>query len=106
MVEFNFLFAPNDSQCAGIPLDIPLCGFDGSVCSRAVYVSYIIPVLLAVTITLLLLLSLSSMAIWRHYKVSIRHFTSDVIILMAGGDKNRQNVLEDKCRGNHGWNNY
>ena len=31
---------------------------------------YIIPVLLAVTIALLLLLSLSSVAIWRHYQVS------------------------------------
>ena len=31
---------------------------------------YIIPALLAVTIALLLLLSLSSVAIWRHYQVS------------------------------------
>ena len=37
---------------------------------RAEYVGYIIPALLAVTIALLLLLSLSSVAIWRHYQVS------------------------------------
>ena len=53
---------------SGIPPDIPVCGFEGELCSKYEYASYIIPILLAVTITCLFFLSLGSLAIWRYYK--------------------------------------
>ena len=57
----------------GKPLDIPPCGFEGDCVAESenFYSTYVVPVLLALTVSLLLCLSLGSLAIWKYYKVPV-----------------------------------
>ena len=57
----------------GKPLDIPSCGFDGECGEQSEYYysGYVVPVLLALTVSLLLCLSFGSLAIWKYYKVPL-----------------------------------
>ena len=63
-----------DRNVAGKPLDIPPCGFEGDCVTETghFYSGYVVPVLLALTVSLLLCLSLGSLAIWKYYKVPVK----------------------------------
>ena len=69
----------------GKPLDIPTCGFDGGDCLTDHFSGHVVPALLAVTVALLLLLSLGSLAIWKYYKVSRAFLSTEMLKLSVGG---------------------
>ena len=65
--------------------------------SENYYSGYVVPVLLALTVSLLLCLSLGSLAIWKYYKVSRAFLSTEMLKLSVGGGENWEDVLENQC---------